>query len=110
MAFAEQAAYLREFAHLTHEDIARATGVRVNTVRAWLRHTQRPTGNQADRLAELSAIVERLAQSLEPDAIGTWLRQPLALLDDDKPLDVLARGDHQRVSRVCAALESPVVS
>ena len=107
MAFAEEAAYVRELAHLTDEDIARATGAGVSTVGAWMRRTRRPTGDRADRLAELSAIVERLAQSVEPEYIPVWLHKPLAALDDDKPLDVLARGDYRRVSRVIAAFESP---
>jgi len=110
MAFADEAAYVRDLGHLTDEDIARATGAGVSTVGAWLRRTRRPTGSRADRLAELSAIVERLAQAIEPDYITVWLRKPLAALDDDKPLDVLARGDYRRVSRVIAALESPVAS
>ena len=110
MAFAEEAAYVRELAHLTDEDIARATGAGVSTVGAWMRRTRRPTGDRADRLAELSAIVERLAQSVEPEYIPVWLHKPLAALDDDKPLDVLARGDYRRVSRVIAAFESPVAT
>ena len=110
MAFADEAAYVRELAHLSDEDIARATGVGVSTVGAWLRRTRRPTGERAERLAELSAIVGRLAQSVDPEYIPVWLHKPLAALDDDKPVDVLARGEYRRVSRVIAALESPVAS
>ena len=32
------------------------------------------------------------------------------LLDDDKPLDVIAAGEYRRVSRVLAGLESPGVA
>jgi hypothetical protein len=35
-----------------------------------------------------------------------WMRKPVPLLDDDKPLDVIAAGDYRRVSRVVAGLES----
>ena len=36
-----------------------------------------------------------------------WMRKPVPLLDDDKPLDVIAAGDYRRVSRVVAGLEAP---
>jgi hypothetical protein len=76
-------------------------------VRAWLRDTRSPSGDHAERLAELSAIVERLARVMEAAYIPVWMRKPIALLDDDKPLDVIAKGDYRRVSRVVAGLESP---
>jgi hypothetical protein len=57
-------------------------------------------------LAELSAIVERLVRVMEPSYVPVWLRKPIALLDDDKPLDVIATGEYRRVSRVLAGLEA----
>lgn len=110
MAFAEEVAYVRQLAHLSDQDIARVTGAGVSTVGAWMRQTRRPTGLRAERLAELSAIVERLAQVMDGEYISVWLRKPLAALDDDKPIDVVARGDYRRVSRVIAALETPVAT
>lgn len=110
MAFAEEVDYMRAVGHLSDEDSARATGAALSTVGTWLRRTRHATGIRANRVAELSAIVERLAQSMEPAYIPVWLRKPLAALDDDKPLDVIAKGEYRRVSRIIAALESPVAS
>jgi len=62
---------------------------------------------RAERLAELSSIVERLARVMESSYVPVWLRKPVPLLDDDKPLDVIAAGDYRRVSRVIAGLEAP---
>lgn len=58
-------------------------------------------------MAELSAAVERLALVIDPDYIPVWLRKPIFALDDEKPLDVLARGEYRRLSRVISELESP---
>lgn len=107
MAFAEEVAYVRRVAHLSDQDIARVTGAGVSTVGAWMRRTRRPTGLRAERLAELSAVVERLAQVMDAEYISVWLRKPLAALGDDKPIDVIARGDYRQVSRVIAELEAP---
>ncbi len=95
---------------LDDDDVARATGVRVATVQAWLKDAREPSGNEAERVNELVSIVDRLAVVMDPDFIALWLRKPLRVLDDDKPLDVLANGDYKAVSRVVAALESPVAS
>jgi transcriptional regulator with XRE-family HTH domain len=110
MAFAEEVGHARDLGHLSEGDIARATGAAPSTVRAWLNATRRPTGVRADRIAELSALVERLARVIDAEYIPVWLHKPVPALDDDKPLDVLARGDYRAVSRLVAALESPVAS
>ena len=59
-AFTREAIYIRELGRLSDRDIARATGADVSTVEAWMRRTRAPTGVRAERLAELSAVVERL--------------------------------------------------
>lgn len=106
-AFAGEAAYIQELGQLTVLDIARATGANETTVRAWLRDERSPSGSKAERLAELSALVERLVRVMQPSYVPVWMRKPVPLLDDDKPLDVIAAGDYRRVSRVIAGLESP---
>jgi len=106
-AFAEEAARIRETGHLSDRDIARATGAGVSSVGAWLRGTRSPRGDRAERLAELSAIVERLAHVIEPDYIPVWLHKPVPALGDEKPIDLLARGEWQPVLRAISGLESP---
>jgi transcriptional regulator with XRE-family HTH domain len=109
-SFAREASYVREVGHLSDKDIARATGAGVSTVGAWMRRTRAPTGERAERLAELSAVVERLAHVIDPNYIPVWLRKPIIALDDEKPLDVLASGEYRRLSRVISELESPTLS
>jgi uncharacterized protein (DUF2384 family) len=109
-AFASEAAHIAETGHLTVPDISRATGAHETTVRAWLRNARSPSGDHAERLAELSAIVERVARVMQPAYVPVWMRKPIPLLDDDKPLDVIADGGYRRVSRVLASLESPGAS
>ena len=106
-AFASEAAHIKATGHLSVPDIARATGADETTVRAWLRGDRSPSGTHAERLAELSAIVERLVRVMQATYVPVWMRKPIPLLDDDKPLDVIAVGDYRRVSRVVAGLESP---
>jgi uncharacterized protein (DUF2384 family) len=100
-----EAVYLHEIARLTDADIARATGVARSTARAWLAHTRSPTGDRAERLIELSALVERLARVMEPSYIAVWLRKPVPALKECKPIDVIAGGNYMRVAELVSALE-----
>jgi uncharacterized protein (DUF2384 family) len=105
-AFAGEAAHIQDIGHLSTADIARATGADETTVRAWIRGVRSPSGERAERLAELSSIVERMVRVMQPTYVPVWMRKPIPLLDDDKPLDVIAAGEYRRVSRVLAGLES----
>lgn len=103
--FVREAAFVNEVGRLSDSDIARATGAAASTVRAWLAGTRGPTGQRAERLVELSALVERLTRVMDPSYIAVWLRRPVPALDDDKPLEVIGRGEYRRVARIVSALE-----
>jgi uncharacterized protein (DUF2384 family) len=103
--YAREANRVHEIAGLSDADIARATGAAPSTARAWLAGTRNPTGERAERLIELSALIERLTRVMENSYIPIWLHRPIEALDDRKPLDLLARGHYRRVARVVSALE-----
>ena len=103
--YAREARRAHDIAGLTGTDIARATGTAPSTARAWLAGTRNPTGVRADRLIELSALVERLQRVMDGSYISVWLRRPIEALDDRKPLDLLANGEFRRVAGVVSSLE-----
>src|SRR5256885_16165886 len=95
-ALSEEVAYLRELGGLSERDVARATGTGRSTVNAWSRGSRRPTGERVERLAELSALVERLVRVMDAGEVALWLNKPLLALDDEKPSDVRAAGGYRR--------------
>jgi transcriptional regulator with XRE-family HTH domain len=103
--YAREARRVHDVAGLTGADIARATGAAPSTARAWLAGTRNPTGERADRLIELSALVERLQRVMNSSYISVWLRRPIEALNDREPLDLVAHGDFRRVARVVSSLE-----
>ncbi len=107
-AYADQAIQLREFASISEHDLAAVTGAEPDAVQAWLDGRSAPTRPQADRLVELAVIVQRLARTMRPDAIPGWLNTPIPVLDAHPPLELIARGDYERVARVVSSFESPV--
>jgi transcriptional regulator with XRE-family HTH domain len=108
--FAREATYVSDIAQLSDRDIARATGSGESTVRAWRSGQRNPSGVRAERLVELSSLVERLVRVMDAGYVAVWLRKPVAALGDAKPVDLIAQGDYRRVSRVVAALEGMPVS
>lgn len=67
-------------------------------------------GGRGERLAELSAVVERLSRVMDADYIPVWLYKPVGALEDEKPIDLLSRGEYRRVARLISELESPTFS
>src|SRR5215207_9644334 len=94
-----EAAHLKKVTGLSDAELGRATGAARSTSRAWLNGSRSPTGERAERL------VERLERLMEPDYIGIWLRKPVPALDEEKPLDLIARGEYRRVARLVSELE-----
>ncbi len=67
----------------------------------------RPPGAGPNDWWSFSAIIDRLAAVLEADYVPVWLNRPLTALGHRKPIDVLAGGGYEELSRMVAALESP---
>jgi transcriptional regulator with XRE-family HTH domain len=76
VAYAEEAILVNDTGHLSDREIARATGAAPSTVREWLARRSTPSGVRAERLAELSSLVERLARVIRPESYTQmlWMR------------------------------------
>src|SRR5215212_1268278 len=105
-----EAQRMRDVAHLSDVLIAKATGARPSTVRDWFAGRSSPTGKRAERLIELSEMTDRLARVMKAEYIPVWLQRPISVLDDEKPIEMLARGDYRPVADVIADLEYPSVT
>lgn len=102
-----EAQRMRDVAHLSDALIAKATGARPSTVRDWFAGRSSPTGKRAERLIELSEMTDRLARVMKAEYIPVWLQRPVPVLHDEKPIELLARGDYRPVAEVIAELEYP---
>jgi transcriptional regulator with XRE-family HTH domain len=107
VAFALEAGRLRQQVGLTAEQIARATGAAPSTVRGWIGHRSEPSGRRAERIAELSAIIDRLMRVMPKEFIPVWLSKPIEALNEKKPLDLIAGGDYRRLAEVISSIEDP---
>lgn len=109
-ALMAEAVRVRDRAHLSDHEIAAATGARPSTVRDWLNGRSAPTGARAARLIELAEMTDRLRRVMDPEYIPVWLNRPIEALEDDKPVELLARGEYRRIAQLIAELEFPGAS
>ena len=55
-------------------------------------------------------MVRRLARVLRGEAIALWLQRPVLALGDEKPIELIARGEYRRVAKLIAEIEYPGIS
>ncbi len=109
-SLSEEVVRVSRLGNLTATHLAEATGADPSSSRRWLNGTRVPSGEHATRALQLAALVERLAQVMEPAYIPVWLLKPIARLDDRRPVDAIRNGDYRAVSRLIASLEDMPVS
>ncbi|HEX4412174.1 MAG TPA: hypothetical protein VH107_01010 [Lacipirellulaceae bacterium] len=67
-------------------------------------------GASRQRMTELERLQQGLATVIEPEFIGEWLQAPNESFDGLKPLEVIERGQIDRLWRMIHLLESGVPS
>jgi hypothetical protein len=106
----EEARRVHDLAGLSDRTIAAATGAKPSTVRGWLSGRSEPTGARAERLIELAEMTKRLSVVVRPGSIAVWLHRPILALDDEKPIELIARGEYRRVAKLISEIEYPGVA
>lgn len=91
-------------------DVARVSGAHARSVNRWHTAQAEPRRESEERLLELKAVVDLLRRVLRDDAARLWLRSPNPDLGYDKPLDLIAAGQYQRVIDLLIAHAEGVTS
>jgi len=55
-------------------------------------------------------MVRRLGRVLRSESIVPWLQRPVLALDDEKPIELIARGEYRRVAKLISEIEYPGVA
>ena len=89
---------------LTRDKFARMTGFSVRTIAAW--EGGSALRGAAQRMAEMSRLQDALSRVMKHDFIATWLATPNEGFGGLKPLEVIERGELDRIWRMIYLLES----
>jgi putative toxin-antitoxin system antitoxin component (TIGR02293 family) len=89
-------------------DLARVSDTNPRSVARWKTEAATPRREAEDRLLELRAVVDLARRVMRDDAARFWMRSPNPDLDYEKPLDLVAAGQYQRVVDLLLALAEGV--
>jgi len=89
---------------LTQELFARVSGHSTRTIAEWER-TEKPAAS-VQRLTEIQRLQRALAGVMRADFIGAWLETPNEAFSGMKPIEVIERGEVDRIWRMIYELES----
>lgn len=103
------AAKLREKLSLTQPEFAKLLPASPRTV-ATLEQGTPPTETVARRLTELERLTTALGEVMKAESIGAWLKAPNTAFGGLKPLEVIDRGEGDRLWQMIYFLRSGVAS
>jgi hypothetical protein len=90
---------------VNQDTVIRLTGFSPRAVAHWVQG-RKPSGSTERRLSELGRLFEELERFVSRENIGAWLRQPNPAFDGSTPLQVVERGEADRIWRMLYELES----
>ena len=98
---------LRERFGVSRKLFSRAIGFSERAVADW--GADKPLSDSSrQRMQEMSRLHAGLARVMKADFIGTWLTTPVEAFDGLKPLEVIERGEVDRIWRMIYQLESGI--
>lgn len=100
---------LRKRLQLNQAVFARLLPVSVRSL-ATLESGSPPTEGVARRLIELQRLTNALAEVMKKESLGKWLQTPNVAFDGLKPLEVIDRGQSDRIWSMIYFLRSGVPS
>jgi hypothetical protein len=90
------------------ETLARFLNTTSRTVMRWKKEGVRPSSHHRVQLEKLAHIDRRLRQVIKPEAIEKWLHAYNDSLGGKRPLDLLAKGQYDKLLAAIAELEEGV--
>jgi DNA-binding transcriptional regulator YiaG len=90
---------------LRQETLSRLTGFSVRAVAGWSSGKQ-PSAPVKRALMEMDRLLDNLSRLMKPKDVGRWLKEPNLAFDGSTPVQVIERGQIDRIWRLLYFLES----
>ncbi len=100
---------LRQVLGLSQPEFAGLLSVSTRTVVA-MESTTRMTEPQVRRIKELTRLANALSEVIKAESLGRWLKEPNSAFGDLKPVEVITRGEVDRIWSMIYFLRSGVPS
>ena len=90
---------------LRQETLSRMTGFSLRAVAGWS-NGKAPSTPVRRALVEMDRLLDSLSRLMQPKDVGRWLKEPNPALDGSTPVQVIERGQTDRIWRLLYFLES----
>ncbi len=90
---------------LRQETLSRMTGFSLRAVASWS-SGKAPSTPVRRALIEMDRLLDSLGRLMKPKDVGRWLKEPNSALDGSTPVQVIERGQTDRIWRLLYFLES----
>ncbi len=105
---AQKAPALQEMAEkfgLRQDTLSRMTGFSLRAVADWASGKQ-PSAPVRRAITEMDRLLDSLARLMKPKEVGRWLKEPNTAFDGSTPVQVIERGQIDRIWRMLYFVES----
>lgn len=100
---------LRSELGLSQAELARVTGYSLRAIAGW--ESGKPLSASArQKMIEAHRLRQALAQIIPPGGLGVWMRAPNPAFDGQTPIQVIERGESDRLWRMIVQIDSNVAS
>jgi hypothetical protein len=82
---------------ISTDELAKVIGIHSRQVQNWAAGRNRPQGDNRDQLLGVHYLVQRLRDVYRPEGVEIWLHSRNREFDGQRPLDLLAAGEYERV-------------
>jgi DNA-binding transcriptional regulator YiaG len=100
---------LRSELGLSQAELARVTGYSLRAIAGW--ESGKPLSASArQKMIEAHRLREALAQIMPPNELGVWMRTPNPAFEGQTPIQVIERGESDRLWRMIVQIDANVAS
>lgn len=99
VSHAPSVASLRQSLGLTRKMFSRLTGYSERAIAEW-ESGKEQSDSSRQRMTEIHRLHQALVEVIPAEQVGIWLLQPNDALDGFKPLEVIERGETDRIWRL----------
>ena len=86
-------------------EVADLLGTTPQTVHRWRKAQVDPQSAHLRRIVDLAFVADELAELYKPDGARVWLYSPNRLLKNQRPFDLISKGEIEPVLQVIAMLK-----
>jgi hypothetical protein len=104
-AVAQRLAAITSSTGVREREMAELLGTTPQTIHRWRKAQADPQSLHLRRILDLAFVAEELAEIYDPDEARVWLYSRNRLLDGQRPVDLISKGDIDPVLQVIAILK-----